>query len=77
MHIIQNAIDGQKVKSSSQRLTPVYDPATGEQTAELPLSTAEEVNTAVAAAKKAAVAWGTTPPLKRVKHMFRFKQLLD
>ncbi|MGB6348091.1 MAG: aldehyde dehydrogenase family protein, partial [Methyloceanibacter sp.] len=58
MHIIQNAIDGQKVKSSSQRLAPVYNPATGEQTAELPLSTAEEVNAAVAAAKKAAVAWG-------------------
>jgi malonate-semialdehyde dehydrogenase (acetylating)/methylmalonate-semialdehyde dehydrogenase len=77
METIQNAIDGRKVTSTSRRLSPVYNPATGEQTAELPLSTVEEVNSAVAAAKKAAFAWGTTPPLKRVKHMFRFKELLD
>ena len=43
----------------------------------MPLSTAEEVNAAVAAAKTAAVGWGATPPLKRVKPMFRFKELLE
>ncbi|HBH42678.1 MAG TPA: hypothetical protein DDW26_12420 [Rhizobiales bacterium] len=43
----------------------------------MPLSTVEDVDSAVAAAKKAAVGWGTTPPLKRIKHMFRFKELLD
>ena len=77
MQTIQNAIDGRKVTSASRRLAPVYDPATGEQTAELPLSTADEVNSAVAAAKDAAAGWGATPPLKRIKPMFRFKQLLD
>ncbi len=77
MQTIQNAIDGHKVTSSSQRRAPVYNPATGDQTAELPLSSAEDVNAAVAAAKKAAVGWGATPPLKRIKHMFRFKELLD
>jgi malonate-semialdehyde dehydrogenase (acetylating)/methylmalonate-semialdehyde dehydrogenase len=77
MHTIQNAIDGKKVTSASRRIAPVYNPATGEQIAALPLSTGDEVGSAVAAAKKAAVAWGTTPPLKRIKHMFRFKELLD
>ncbi|MCJ7528693.1 MAG: aldehyde dehydrogenase family protein, partial [Methyloceanibacter sp.] len=77
METIQNAIDGRKVTSLSLRVAPVYDPATGDQTADLPLSTVEEVNAAVAAAKKAAVGWGMTPPLKRIKHMFRFKELLD
>jgi malonate-semialdehyde dehydrogenase (acetylating) / methylmalonate-semialdehyde dehydrogenase len=77
MHTIQNAIDGNKVTSASRRIAPVYNPATGEQIAELPPSTAAEVNSAVAAAKKAAVEWGTTPPLKRIKHMFRVKELLD
>ena len=77
METILNAIDGRKVKSSSRRIAPVFNPATGEQIAELRLSTAEEVNTAVAAAKKAALGWGTTPPLKRIKFMFRFKELLD
>ena len=77
MQTIQNAIDGRKVTSASRRLAPVYNLATGEQTAELPLSTVAEVNAAVAAAKNAAASWGVTPPLKRVKHMFRFKKLLD
>ena len=77
MHTIQNAIDGSKFTSSSRRMAPVYNPATGEQTANLPLSTVDEVNEAVAAAKKAAAGWATTPPLKRIAHMFRFKELLD
>src|SRR3989337_3572340 len=77
MQTIQNAIDGHKVTSSSQRLAPVHPPARGAQPADLPLSSAEDVTSAVAAAKKAAVGWGTTPPLKRIKHMFRFKELLD
>jgi malonate-semialdehyde dehydrogenase (acetylating)/methylmalonate-semialdehyde dehydrogenase len=74
MRTIQNAIDGRKVTSASLRIAPVFNPETGEQTAELPLSTVEEVNSAVAAAKKAAAGWGATPPLRRIKHMFRFKR---
>jgi malonate-semialdehyde dehydrogenase (acetylating)/methylmalonate-semialdehyde dehydrogenase len=77
MPTIQNAIDGRKVTSSSRRLAPVFNPATGEKSADLPLSTVEEVGTAVAAAKKAAAGWGTTPPMKRVAPMFRFKELLQ
>jgi malonate-semialdehyde dehydrogenase (acetylating) / methylmalonate-semialdehyde dehydrogenase len=77
MDIIQNAIDGRKIAASSPRTAPVYDPATGKQTAEVKLSTAGEVSSAVAAAKKAAASWGNTPPLKRVQPMFRFKELLQ
>jgi malonate-semialdehyde dehydrogenase (acetylating)/methylmalonate-semialdehyde dehydrogenase len=77
MQTIQNAIDGRKVASASRRIAPVYNPATGEQTANVPLSTADELNSAVAAAKQAALGWATTPPLKRIKPMFRFKELLD
>ena len=77
MHTIQNAIDGRKVTSSSRRTAPVFDPATGEQIATLPLSTLDEVNAAVAAARQAAAAWGATPPLKRTKPMFKFKELLE
>jgi len=77
MHIIQNAIDGRKVTSASRRRAPVFNPATGEQSAVLPLSTIDDVNGAVAAARKAAPDWGATPPQRRVKHMFRFKELLD
>ena len=77
MQTIQNVIGGRKVTSSSRRTAPVYDPATGEQIATLPLSTSDEVNAAVAAAKQAAAEWGTMPPLKRTKPMFKFKELLE
>jgi len=77
MDTIQNAIDGRKVASGSSRVAPVYNPATGEQIASLPLSTAEEVSNAVAAAARAFGPWGATPPLKRVKPMFRLKELLE
>ncbi len=77
MQTIQNAIDGRKVTSASKRIAAVFNPATGEQIANLPLSTAQEVNVAVEAAKTASILWGATPPLKRIKPMFRFKELLD
>ncbi|MFN0217489.1 MAG: CoA-acylating methylmalonate-semialdehyde dehydrogenase [Hyphomicrobium sp.] len=77
MLTIHNAINGKKIASASARTTAVYNPATGEQTATLPLSSIEDVNAAIAAAKAASVTWGATPPLKRVRPMFKFKQLLE
>jgi malonate-semialdehyde dehydrogenase (acetylating) / methylmalonate-semialdehyde dehydrogenase len=77
MSTIQNAIGGQLVTSTSTRLQPVFNPATGEESARLPLSTLAEVDAAVAAAKLAFPAWSNTPPMKRARVMFRFKELLD
>ena len=62
MDAIHNAIGGRKFKSESRRIAPVFNPATGEQVAALPLSTTDEVNAAVVAAKDAAPGWGATPP---------------
>jgi malonate-semialdehyde dehydrogenase (acetylating)/methylmalonate-semialdehyde dehydrogenase len=77
MQIIENAIGGKLTISGSDRRSPVFNPATGEQIAELPLSTVEEINAAVANAKAAQPAWGDMPPLKRARFMFKFKELLD
>jgi malonate-semialdehyde dehydrogenase (acetylating)/methylmalonate-semialdehyde dehydrogenase len=77
MHVIENAVAGKRYVSSSTRRVPVFNPATGEQSAELPLSTMDELNAAVASAVKAQVAWGNTPPMKRARVMFKFKALLD
>jgi malonate-semialdehyde dehydrogenase (acetylating)/methylmalonate-semialdehyde dehydrogenase len=74
---IANAIGGTVSPSTSSRTAPVFNPATGEQSAILRLSTAAELDAAVAAAKKALPAWADMPPMRRAKFMFRFKQLLD
>jgi malonate-semialdehyde dehydrogenase (acetylating) / methylmalonate-semialdehyde dehydrogenase len=77
MLTIQNGIDGRKATSASKRTSAIFNPATGEQTAILPLSSRAEVDAVVVIAKAASVAWGTTPPMKRVKPMFKFKELLE
>ncbi len=77
MLTIDNAIGGKLVTSTSTRTQPVYNPATGEATATLRLSTLDEVNAAVAAAKKAFPAWAATTPMKRARVMFKFKELLE
>jgi len=77
MQIIQNAIAGKLVQSASTRTQPVFNPATGEAIATLPLSTNDEINAAVAAAKKALPAWANTTPMKRARVMFKFKELLE
>jgi len=76
MERINNAIGGASVASTSGRTAPVFNPATGEQSAELGLSSAAEVADAIAVAKAAFPAWRDTPPLKRARMMFKFKELL-
>ncbi|MFC3704374.1 CoA-acylating methylmalonate-semialdehyde dehydrogenase [Devosia honganensis] len=77
MQVIENAVAGKRYVSSSTKRVPVYNPATGEQSAELPLSTMDELNAAVENAKEAQIAWGHTPPMKRARVLFKFKALLD
>jgi len=75
--MIENLIGGQRLASTSGNTQPVYNPATGEVIDELGLSSVDEVNQAVAAAKAAFPSWSNTPPLKRAAIMFKFNQLLE
>ncbi|MBS0252517.1 MAG: CoA-acylating methylmalonate-semialdehyde dehydrogenase [Proteobacteria bacterium] len=77
MQMIENAINGRHSPAHAERTQPVFNPATGEEVARLPLSKVDDLNAAVAAAKKAALIWGTTPPMKRVRPLFKFKELLE
>ena len=55
----------------------VFNPATGEVSARVAMASAAELDTAVAAAVAAWPAWAATPPLRRARVMFRFKELLE
>ncbi len=77
MYKLHNAIDGKLVSSTSDRMAQIFNPATGEQIGELPLSTDAEMNKAVAIAKQAQIAWGNEPPAKRARIMFKFLELLN
>jgi len=70
-------VDGEWRETASGKYMPVYNPSTGEQTAEAPCCTADEVRSAVAAAQRAFRGWADRPIPDRIQVMFRFKQLLD
>ena len=66
-------IDGKQVEGQSGRGGDVYNPATGEITAQTPLATTAEVEVAIASAEAAFPAWRDTPVGKRAQLMFAFR----
>ena len=74
---VQSFIGGKFRDSSAQKVDPIPNPATGQTIASLPHSTREEIDEAVAAAKKAFPTWSETPVPERAQVMFRFKALFD
>ncbi len=74
---LRNFINGQWVEADAAGTDPVYNPATGEVIAHVPLSGAADVDRAVRAAAAAFDRWRETPVFHRARVMFRFKQLLD
>ncbi len=73
---LRNYIDGEWVESEGER-KGVVNPATGKAIATVPISTEGEINEAVEAAQEAYPDWRRTPPLARVRCLFRMKQLLE
>ena len=77
MNRISHWIDGQVVEGTSGRTSIVWNPATGEQQAELDLATAAEVDHAVAVAKAAFPAWRATNLSRRAEVMFHLRELIS
>ncbi len=70
-------INGKHVKGTSGRFADVYNPATGEVQAKVPLATVAELGAAVAAAAEAQVKWGATNPQRRARVMMKFADLIN
>ena len=73
---ISHWIDGRRVEGTSGRSGPVYNPATGEQSGEVDFASAEEVDAAVQAAKRAFESWRTVSLSRRTELFFRIRELL-
>ena len=76
MQQLKPFINGRFVNSASDRFTPIYDPSTGKQIAQIPKCTREEVQSAIAAAKAAYPSWRDTPVRKRAQLMLRLRELI-
>jgi malonate-semialdehyde dehydrogenase (acetylating) / methylmalonate-semialdehyde dehydrogenase len=70
-------IGGEPVPGDGKRFGDVFNPATGEVTARVPLAGPAEVDAALAAATDALPGWADTSPLRRARVLFRFRDLLE
>jgi len=74
--IVKNYINGEWVDSKGE-MVDVVNPANGKTIAKCPISTKDEFDGAVAAAKDAFHDWRRTTPLARSRILFRLKQLME
>ncbi|MEB0204539.1 CoA-acylating methylmalonate-semialdehyde dehydrogenase [Pseudomonas sp. CCC3.1] len=76
MSIIGHLINGEIVTPDGPT-APVFNPATGAVQRHVALASTATVKRAIDAAEAAFPAWRDTPPAKRARIMFRFKELLE
>jgi malonate-semialdehyde dehydrogenase (acetylating)/methylmalonate-semialdehyde dehydrogenase len=74
---LHHYINGQQIEGTSGRYGDVFNPTIGEVSARVPLASADETANAIEVAAAAFPAWRDTPPLRRARVLFRFKELLD
>jgi malonate-semialdehyde dehydrogenase (acetylating) / methylmalonate-semialdehyde dehydrogenase len=74
---IQHRIAGRATAGDSIRTAPVWDPATGQQQAEVLLAEPGDVDAAVAAARTAFATWGEASVTRRARVMFAFRDLVN
>jgi malonate-semialdehyde dehydrogenase (acetylating)/methylmalonate-semialdehyde dehydrogenase len=77
MRAINHWIGGRAVAGASGRRGPVWNPATGEQQAEVDLASEEEVDAAVAVAKDAFGSWRSASLSRRTEVLFHLRELVD
>jgi malonate-semialdehyde dehydrogenase (acetylating)/methylmalonate-semialdehyde dehydrogenase len=74
---IEHWIDGRRTPGGGTRRGPVFNPATGQQQAEVVLAATADVDAAVASASRAFEEWSQSSLSKRAKVLFRFRELVD
>jgi malonate-semialdehyde dehydrogenase (acetylating)/methylmalonate-semialdehyde dehydrogenase len=75
--MLSHWINGAAVPGANGRAGDIYNPATGEVIGQVPFASEAEVDKAVQAAAAAAPGWAATPPLRRARVIFKFKELIE
>jgi len=74
--LVGHLINGE-IQSPNERTLDVYNPANAEVSKQVAVASQATVEQAIAAAQAAFPEWRNTPPLKRARIMYRFRQLLE
>lgn len=73
---LTNYVNGEWQEAANSNFTPVLNPATGAQLAEVQMSTAADVDQAVRAAKAAQKKWAKVPAPKRADYLYEIGRLM-
>ena len=74
---LKNFVDGEFVDPAEGRTSAVVNPSTGEEIAQAPDSTAEDVDRAVKAARRAFETWGRTTPAERATALLKLADAIE
>ncbi len=77
MRTVSHWISGKPATGESTRTAPVWNPATGEQQAEVLLASRTDVNATVQAAAAAFSTWSQSSLSQRTKILFNFRELVN
>ena len=77
MRELAHYIGGRLVEGGSGRFGDIYNPATGEVQARVPLASRAEMRSAIEIAGKAFHDWSSVNPQRRARVMFNFKALVE
>ena len=76
MKKISHFIDGKTYSDNESRKGPIFNPAIGEQIAEVELASKVTVEMAIESSKKAFITWSKTTPINRSRILAKYKDLL-
>lgn len=74
---LKNYINGEWVESKTTKYEDVYNPATKEVIAQVPISTKEDIDYAIEVAAKAFEKWKNVAVPRRARILFNYQQLLN
>ncbi|MDR1856261.1 MAG: CoA-acylating methylmalonate-semialdehyde dehydrogenase [Desulfovibrio sp.] len=74
---LQYCVDNAWKESKAGKYTAVMNPSTGEQIAETPVCTKDEVEAAVASCRAAFPAWAAKPVAVRTQLIFKFREIVN
>jgi len=77
MQTLWHFVGGSALSGKNGRFGDVFNPATGELSARVPLASADEMRGAIGVGQNALAGWAATPPLRRARVMFKFKELIE
>ena len=76
MKTVNHFINGEIYSDNKSRKGPIFNPAIGEQIAEVELASKTTVEMAIESSKKAFLKWSKTTPINRARILAKYKDLL-